>query len=443
MGTTNQSLTKKVINNFDNLSTKYTPDPLVIAIILSVLVFFWSAIFTGSLQQPLQAWDNGFWKLLNFTLQMSMILLGGYLVATAPYVNKLIISQAKKIKTPQQAIIITTLLSCATSWLNWGFGLVASAIFAMEVGKQLKTVNYRLLVASSYSGFILWHGGLSGSIPLLLNSENNFSFHLIGKIVPLSETIFSSLNLILLLTVTICLLLVNSWLNKWSLSEEIHLQVETEIDMPVKINSPADKLNHSYLIVLIAFILGITALILNSYKEGFNADLNNVNYILFFLALLLQKNVSSFMNSVNKGAKKLGPIIVQYPFYAAIMAILTDTGLAKEISQVFINLSSEKTLPFFTFLSAGLINILVPSGGGQWAVQGPIVIPAALELNASLTPTILAVAWGDAWTNLLQPFWALPLLAIANLKIKDILGFCLLNLIATGVVISLLLWLLA
>lgn len=442
MGTINQSLTKKIINKFDNFTTKYTPDPLVIAIILSVLVYIWSAFYTGSLLKPLQAWDNGFWKLLTFTLQMSMILLGGYLVATAPSINKFIITQAKKIKTPQQAIIITTLLSCATSWLNWGFGLVASAIFAMEVGKQLKAVNYRLLVASSYSGFILWHGGLSGSIPLLLNSENNFSFHLIGKIIPLSETVFSSLNITLLFTVTICLLLVNSWLNKLSPSEVTHLQVETEIDMPVKINSPADKLNHSYVVVLVAFILGIMALIINSYKEGFNADLNNVNYILFFLALLLQKNVSSFMNSVNKGAKKLGPIIVQYPFYAAIMAILTDTGLAKEISQVFINLSTEKTLAF-TFLSAGLINILVPSGGGQWAVQGPIVIPAALELKASLTPTILAVAWGDAWTNLLQPFWALPLLAIANLKIKDILGFCLLNLIASGVVISLLLWLLS
>ncbi|MCB0355355.1 MAG: short-chain fatty acid transporter [Bdellovibrionales bacterium] len=420
----------------DKLTTQYTPDPLVIAILLSLCVTATAMFFTQSFTRPLHSWDQGFWKLLNFTLQMAMILLGGYIVATAPVVKKHLILLAEKIKTPRQAIVITTLLSCSSSWLNWGFGLVVSAIFAQEVGRQLKTVNYRLLVASSYSGFILWHGGLSGSIPLLLNSDKNFSYDLMGRIVPLQETIFSHLNIVLLILVTLSLIMVNTTLHKFMNNDESHLHIETNVELDDTPKTPADKLNQSHWIVASICGLGLLALAVKIFNQGFIADLNNINYLLFFTALFLQKNIKNFMNSVLKGSQKLGPLLVQYPFYAGIMTVLSDSGLAQSISNLFISISNKITLPFFTFLSAGLVNILVPSGGGQWAVQGPIIIPAALQLKASVTATVMAVAWGDAWTNLLQPFWALPLLAIANLKIKDILGFCLLNLLVTGIVIS-------
>ena len=145
----------------------------------------------------------------------------------------------------------------------------------------------------------------------------------------------------------------------------------------------------------------------------------------------------AFIDAVTEATPKVAPILIQYPLYAAIMAVLKESGLAQQISQWFVDYSSETTFPLMTFYSAGLLNLLVPSGGGQWAVQADIVINASRELNVPLPKVAMAVAWGDAWTNMAQPFWAIPLLTIAGLRIKDIMGFCLVTLVTSGIVLSL------
>jgi short-chain fatty acids transporter len=430
---------KQFISFIDNLTSKHTPDPLAIALFLSLLVYAFSAIYTGSFSQPLTAWEGGFWTLLKFTMQMAMILLGGFLVASSPLIRKVLHGLASQVKSPRQALIVVTLISCLTSWLNWGLGLVVSAVLALELGKSVKGVNYRVLVAAAYSGFILWHGGLSGSIPLLLNSDNHFSFDLIGRVIPLQETLFSQLNLTLVFGLGLLLLISNYLLNHFSDNPETHLQEILKETHKVETNNPEQLLNKSSKLFYAIGLFGFAALLFRVFGEGFKVNLDSINYILLFSALVLHKNINSFLQALNEGVQKVGPILIQYPFYAGIMAMLIESELAALISQFFVNISTVNTLPFFTFLSAGFVNLMIPSGGGQWAVQGPIVIPAVNELGADMSKTIMAVAWGDAWTNLLQPFWALPLLAIANLKIKDIMGFCIINLLVSGVFIALVL----
>tara|TARA_B100001248_G_scaffold262427_1_gene258364 strand:- start:22630 stop:23934 length:1305 start_codon:yes stop_codon:yes gene_type:complete len=428
---------KKIVGFLDRMASRYTPDPLVIAILIAALVVVSAIWKTGSVNQPLLSWYEGFWTLITFTLQMAMMLLCGYTLANTPPVKKLLSQIASRITSPLSAIMITTLVSSIACWLNWGFGLVVGAVFALEIGKKLKRINYRLLVASAYSGFVLWHAGLSGSIPLLLNTEGNFSFEMLGKILPLSETTFSFFNIALVLLVLLTLFVTNFFLfrNAGQEYNELHIPQVSEQEWPE--NSPAAKINRSKYILSIVMLLGLGSLLVKVKQDGFRLDLNSMNYLLLILAMIFHKDMLSFLHTVKEGGKKITPILIQYPIYAAIMTVLKDSGLAASISQFFINISSADTLPLFSFYSAGLLNLLVPSGGGQWAVQAPVILPAVQSLGADLTKSVMAVAWGDAWTNLLQPFWAIPLLSIANLHIKDILAYCFLFLLSTGMVISL------
>ncbi|MCB0384641.1 MAG: short-chain fatty acid transporter, partial [Bdellovibrionales bacterium] len=289
--------------------------------------------------------------------------------------------------------------------------------------------------ASSYSGFLLWHGGLSGSIPLLLNTKGNFSEELIGGTIPISATLFSPFNLVILGSLFIFLPLLNSLMAKPEDPQTFFVTSDTkEEDRAAE--SLADRLDDSPVVTLVLAAMGIGFIMQQVFRGEFALDLNRINFIFFFVGLLLHWRPRRFLMAALDGAKKTGPILIQYPLYAGIMGVMVKSGLADSMSQIFVNLANAKTLPLLTFLSAGLVNFFVPSGGGQWAVQAPVVIPAAQHLGADIPLTAMAVAWGDSWTNLAQPFWALPLLAIAGLKIRDIMGYCIMSLIFSGALIS-------
>ena len=429
---------KTVINLFDRLLRKITPDPFVIAIVLTMAVIVMAWVWTDhGPAEVIEIWGSGFWNLATFTLQMAMILLGGYVVATSPPVKKLLAWCVGFVNTPVQAVIFCTLAAMLGSWINWGFGLVIGGVVALEVGKKVPRAPFRLLVASSYSGFLVWHAGLSGSIPLSVNTEGagNLAFSSLGRLVPLSETIFSSLNLIALGSMVVLLPLLNIFqLSAIGEENEAELQekVESQIQKPTVPFAERIMLFSGLLV-----LLGGAYLWLKVSSGTFKLDLNSINFIFFMLGLAFHGSPRAFMDSVSEAITKVAPILIQYPLYAAIMMVLKETGLAAMMAEWFVNHSSERTFPLMTFYSAGLINFFVPSGGGQWAVQAPIVLPAAEALGADIPKTIMAVSWGDAWTNMAQPFWAVPLLTIAGLEIKDIIGLCLTTLIASGVVLSL------
>ncbi|MBZ9613203.1 short-chain fatty acid transporter [Rheinheimera maricola] len=418
---------------------RYLPDPYVFVLLLSIVVF--AAAVLLQQQSPLAVigyWGDGFWGLLGFSMQMLLVLVAGYMLASTPLVKELLDRLAALAKTAGQAILLVTVISLIASWLNWGFGLVVGALFAKALARRIK-VDYRLLVASAYSGFVVWHGGLAGSIPLTIATPNHFSAAQIG-IISTSDTVFAGFNLFLVALLFIAIPLVN-YLMLPKTGDSVYvdatkLQDETLPDSTTE--RPADKLENSLLLALLVGFAGVAYLV-QYFAKGGTLNLNIVNFLFLFLAIVLHGTPRRLLHSLQQAIQGGAGIVIQFPFYAGIMAIMLQSGLAQSMSQWFVSFASAETLAFYSFISAGIVNIFIPSGGGQWAVQAPVMLPAALELGADVSRIAMAVAWGDAWTNLIQPFWALPVLAIAGLKAKDIMGFCLVQLLVTGVIISLVL----
>ena len=441
---------QKVSQFFVTVVQRYLPDPFIFAIVLTFIVFLLVMPSTG--QSPMQvvdAWAGSFWDLLSFSMQMAMVVLTGHAMASAPAFKRKLAIMAGIAKTPGQAIILVTMVSALACWVNWGFGLVVGAIFAREIAARVRGVDYRLLIASAYSGFLFWHGGLSGSIPLTIAGGADISRVTNGAVtaaIPTSETIFSPMNLTILAVMFITIPLLNRLMHPAPqdvISIDSKLLEEPEVVVENKTNmTPAERMENSRVLSMTLGAMGFAYIIYYFINNGFALNLNIVNFIFLFTAIVLHGTPKSLLGAVSQGARNCSGILLQFPFYAGIMGMMTATGeggasLAGLISQFFVSISNETTFPLFTFWSAGIVNFFVPSGGGQWAVQAPIMMPAGAALGVDAAKTAMAIAWGDAWTNMIQPFWALPALAIAGLSAKDVMGYCLMALIGSGVIISL------
>ncbi|AXI38315.1 short-chain fatty acid transporter [Bacillaceae bacterium ZC4] len=433
---------KTLTSFFNRVVQRYLPDALLFAIILTFLVYLLGVFFTdNSPVDMVTHWGLGFWDLLEFTMQMTLVVVTGYILANTPVIKRFLAKVSTFARTPVHAVMLVTIVSLIACLINYGFGLVIGALFAIHVAKYVPSVDYRILIASAYSGFLIWHGGFSGSIPLTIATPGHFLEESMG-VIPVTKTLFSPTNLFIVIALLIILPLFNRYLlknaesqledrTKWVIPNEEAAAVEHVTPM-----TPAEKLENSRTISLIIGIMGITFIVYHFVVNGFNLNINIVNFIFLFLGILLHQTPKRFLDTVANGVKNASGIIIQFPFYAGIMGMMIHSGLSEQIALWFVSVSTEQTLPYLSFLSAGLINIFVPSGGGQWAVQGPIMIQAAMELGADPAKTAMGVAWGDAWTNMIQPFWALPILAIAGLHIRDIMGFCVMILIFSFIPIS-------
>ncbi|WP_417898568.1 short-chain fatty acid transporter [Bacillus haimaensis] len=435
---------KGVISFFNRLMQRYLPDPFLFVIILTFVVFGLGLLFTDSGPVDMaKHWGGGFWALLAFSMQMVLVLVTGHVLASSPIFKRMLGSLASTAKSPGAAIIIVTIVSIVASWINWGFGLVIGALFAKELAKRVENVDYRLLIASAYSGFIVWHGGFSGSIPLTIATEGHFSQDLIG-VISTDQTIFAPFNLAIIAALFITLPLLNRLMmpskdetitvDPAMLNDSSSLQAAT---IEKGALTPADRLENSWILSLLVSVMGLFFLFLYFADNGFKLNLDIVNFLFLFLGILFHWRPKHFLEAVMNAVKGASGIIIQFPFYAGIMGMMVASGLAGVMSEAFVSISNEHTFHFFAFISAGIVNVFVPSGGGQWSVQAPIMLEAAQSLDVSVAKTAMAVAWGDAWTNMIQPFWALPALAIAGLKAKDIMGFCVIVLFISGVIISL------
>lgn len=428
---------------FDRLVQRYLPDAFLFAIILTIFVYLLGVFFTHS--SPIEMityWGDGFWNLLEFGMQMSLVVVTGYILASTPFVKRFLAKLSRVAKTPGQAVVLVTFVALIACLINYGFGLVVGALFAVHVAKRVPAVDYRILIASAYSGMVIWHGGFSGSVPLLIATPGHFLEDKIG-LIPVTDTLFSSFNLFIVITLLITLPLFNRYLLKgadplsstnpslWK--DEPEEVIEAEAPQPA---TPAERLENSHVLSLLIGSMGLIFVVYHFVANGFDLNINIINFIFLFLGIILHRTPRRFLQMVGDGVKNAGGIVVQFPFYAGIMGMMVASGLSNQISLWFVSISTEYTLPIFAFISAGIVNVLVPSGGGQWAVQGPIMIQAALEIGADTAKTVMAVAWGDAWTNMIQPFWALPVLAIAGLKIRDIMGFCVMILLFSFIPIA-------
>lgn len=439
----------KVSKFFVNIVQRYLPDPFIFCILLTLFVFIVAMPLTG--QGPLQMvqhWGNGVWGLLLFSMQMALVLVLGSAMASAPAVKKVLTKLASIPKTPFQAIFMVTFVAVIVCWLNWGFGLIVSAIFAKEIAKQLKNVDYRLLIASAYSGFAVWHAGISGSIPLTVGyvteTVTKQTNGVLTASVPTSETVFSIWNLVACLLILIILPIVNAKMHP-SAKDTFVVDpkiLEDEVSVIKKPETPAEKLENSVILSACVILLGTAYIVYEIVNGTFTLSLNSVNLIFLILGIAFHKTPISYVRAIMDSAKSAGGIILQFPFYAGIQGLMvgmnpvTGASFAGVISEAFVSISNATTFPLLSFLSAGIVNFFVPSGGGQWAVQAPIMLPAAESLGVSHGLAAMSIAWGDAWTNLLQPFWALPALGLAKLGARDIMGYCVIGLVVVGVIVS-------
>lgn len=421
------------------LVERYLPDPFVLVLLLTLFVFGCGLAVAGaSPGDMIHHWGEGFWDLLEFGMQMVLILVTGWVLASSPPFRQGLQALAGLARSPGQAIVLVTVISLLAAWVNWGFGLVIGALFARQLARVVPDVDYRLLIASAYSGFIVWHGGFSGSIPLTVNSAGHFAENRIG-LIGTGETIFAGFNLAIVAALFVLVPLLNrlmmgppeqAWRVDPARLEEAEPPSETA-------HRPADRLENSRLLSWATGLLGLAYVAWHFIDHGFQLGLNIVNFAFLMLGMLLHGTPRRLLTAFNEAARGASGIILQFPFYAGIMGMLSGSGLAEILASGFVALSNPATFPLFAFLSAGLVNLMAPSGGGQWAIQAPVMLPAGEALGVAPARTAMAVAWGDAWTNMLQPFWALPALAIAGLSARDIMGYCLVILLASGVVIGL------
>ena len=433
---------KKFTNGCVRVVNRWLPDAFLFAVILTIVVFLGAMLATGmGPVAMLNAWgnDKGFWGLLSFSMQMALVLVFGNAMASAKPCKKALGAIANMAHNKKQAIVITTFVSTICCWLNWGFGLVAGALLAKEIAKRVRDVDYPLLIASAYSGFVIWHAGFSGSIPLDLVAGKTF-----GEVTyqaPITETVFHPVNLAMVLVILFVMPFVNYAMHPdkdHAICVDPSL-LSDEAERTYKIETPADKMEHSKILWAILVIACWAYIVLYFAKNGFTLGLNIVNFLFMTLGLTLHGNLRKYVDAISDAAGGAAGILLQFPFYAGIMGMMVATNadgasLASVISNFFVSISNQVTLPMLSFLAAGIVNFFVPSGGGQWAVQGPIMIPAGRAQGISDGLTAMAVAWGDQWTNMIQPFWALPALGIAKLSARDVMGYLVIVLLFTGIV---------
>lgn len=447
---------QRVIKGCVNVVQRYLPEPLIFAIVLTLVAALLAMpICKQSPIEVIEHWGDGVWGLLAFSMQMALVLVCGSALAAAPPVKRGIHYLATLPKKPAGAIALVTFVSAIACWLNWGFGLIVGAVFAREVARRLRGVDYRLLIASAYSGFVVWHAGLSGSIPLTMSTAGDSLSRATNGIltapVPVTQTILHPINLVMVALVIGAIVAVNSLMHPRNplmvVSVDPDLLKEEEDAERPKPTTPAERLENSHVLTWIITAIGVTYLVVHIGFRGGNIDLNAVIMIFLFLGLLLHKTPLAYVRAFGKAASGASGILLQFPFYAGIMGIITGVGasgicLGTVISNACVHGSGPMTYPLLTFLCAALLNMFVPSGGGHWAIQAPIMFGAGEALHVDHGLTGIAIAWGDAWTNLIQPFWALPALAIAKLQAKDIMGYCLIDLVVSGIIIcgGLLVW---
>ncbi|MDX5326250.1 MAG: TIGR00366 family protein [Bacteroidota bacterium] len=443
--------------SFENTFRRSLPSPFSIAVVLTLITFVLAFSLNDqlSLIQAFGYWESGMWDppLLVFAVQMMLMLVLGHVLALTRPVARLIDVTSTMAKDASSAAAIVGLMTMLVAFFNWGLGLIFGAIFARKIGEQASrkgiAINYGLLGAAGYIGLMVWHGGLSGSAPVKVAEEGHLASLMQGisdpgiiaslpSSITLDETVFSSMNLfvsVLLIVIMPILLYVLGRQFPTSVPEVGSERVLDIDHRPIG----AEWLDHGVWFGKLSGMIVLGWCLFQATWGNPKGDLsfitpNFINLTLLGLGLTFHRNIANFTTAVDEAIGDAAGILIQFPLYFGIMGLMKNAGLVEWIADGFAQASNATTFPIFTFFSAGIINIFVPSGGGQWSLQGPIIVETCRQLNIPLHKVIMAMAYGDQITNMLQPFWALPLLGITGLKARQILPYTLIMMLVGSLI---------
>ena len=425
---------------------RWIPDAFIFALLATVLVFIAAIVWTPS--SPLQiidAWGNGFWDLITFTLQMSLIIITGHVLATSAPMGKAIRGIAAWPATPRGAVALVAFFAMFTSWFNWGFSLIFSAVLAKEVARRLDDVDYRALAAASMMGLgSIWAQGLSGSAALQMASAGALQPQvrdivaanglIPGGIIPFRHTIFLWQSLlsvaieIVVVTTVIALACPPKGRSKPAAALGIELgtsELQAASLKPQAV-TPGAWLEHSPLLNLLIAAFGAIYIVryFTRAPEPLNAiTINILNFAFLIVGVVLHRTPARLMHAVQAAVPAVWGVILQFPFYAGIAAIITTTHLNEKLANAFVSISTQYSFPAVVAVYSAVLGVFVPSGGSKWVIEAPYVMSAAHELKVHLGWIVASYGLGEALANLLQPFWMLPTLGMLGLRARDVMGY--------------------
>jgi short-chain fatty acids transporter len=439
----------RLMSPWVQLFVRWMPDAFAVALLLTFLTFGLSVTVAGyPPDAALASWGDNFWNLLKFTNQITLTLLLGYAFANTPPVQRVLLAISSLARTPAAAYRLACAITGVCALFSWGLSLIAAGIMARAIGESCRrqgiAVHYPLLVAASFSGFAIWHQGLSSSIGLTLATPGHFLEGELG-LIPISDTLFTAWNVGVALFVLATMPFVMAALRPRT-PDEIepiaeHERASEEQGEGNESNAgnrtPAQRFEDSRLVTLLVVAGGGAFMVTHFFGRGRGLDLNTLNFGFLWLGMLLAGSPVRYVRIIVNGGRIAVPFLLQYPFYAGIAGLMADSGLARMVVEAFVSVSNAQTLPLFGFWSGGVLNLFIPSGGGQWAVQGPIMMAAAQQVGADLPRVAMSVALGDQWTNLIQPLVILPVLTIAGIGVRDIMGYTFVAMLWSGLVFTL------
>ena len=424
---------------------RYYPDPFVFLILLTLLAFGFAIALTPTTGgEALVAWGDGLAGLLAFMAQIVITLITAHALAHTDGVSRGLAALARLPQSVSACYTLVVLCACAASLLAWSFGLVTGALLARAVAVQAAQrglkVHYPLLVTAAYCGLVVWHMGYSGSAPLSVATPGHALSEQIG-LLPVTQTLFAYWNLVaIVLTVAVlayvCPRLHPADAEVRPATADVLTTLSATASAETQASAPpatwGARMDAQRGLTLVFGALLAAYLGQYFYRNGFALNLNIVNWSFLAFGLLLARSPAHYVQLVLNAGQTVGAVLIQYPFYAGIMGLMAGSGLVELLAGWFTQISSAQTLGFWAFLAGGLVNLFIPSGGGQWAVQGPVFLQAAQQLGTDPAIIVMGIAYGDQWTNLIQPFWTIPLLAIAGLRMRDIMGYCFVLFLVSG-----------
>ena len=427
---------------------KWFPDAFVFAL-AGVLIVFIAGLFSGiGVSNLIQYFGVGFWGLIPFTMQMAMIIIGGYVVATSPPVHALIRALARVPRTPRGAVAFVAFFATMTSLVSWGFGLIFGGVLALEVVKHVRGIDYRALGVAAYVGNgSVWALGLSSSAALVMATPSSLPAQLlkISGAIPLRQTIYtwqSAATAAILIFSCVCIAYFSAPAVSAKDAESFGVTSGIELARTESRRTPAEWLEYAPVLSVAVGAIGLAYMVQVLKAKGpFAAlDLNTYNLLFLMVGLVLHWRPRSFVRAVNDSVPAVAGVLIQFPFYGGIFGMITMSAIAAKLAHFFVSFSSAGSFPVIVSIYSAVLGMFVPSGGSKWIIEAPYILQAAKDLRVNLGWVVQIYNTSEALPNLINPFWMLPLLGLLKVKARDLIGYGLLYFMVNSVIVVFLMW---